>query len=97
MLKHVIMWKLKDEDKEAVMDKLESGIKEVAKVCPQLLSLEVGRNFNTSDMAYDMVLIMEFESEETLASYLSHPKHKEFSAYCKSVRTARTVVDYFVS
>ena len=64
-------------------------------VVPELKSVEVGINVKETDMAYDAVLIAEFENEAALAAYKIHPEHVKISSYCKKIRESRVVVDFY--
>ena len=98
MVKHIVMWKLldfaegnsKSNNIKLIRTKLESLRDEI----PEIYSLEVGTNFNTS--GYDAVLYSLFNSPEDLEVYQNHPSHKKVSEFVKKIRTDRVVVDYFV-
>jgi len=90
MLKHVVMWKLKEEAEGKTKAENALWMKEhleaLAGIVPEIKSLEVGINVLNSDMAYDAVLISTFENKETLEAYKVNPKHVEVSSYCKKIR-----------
>ena len=90
MLKHIVMWKLKEfaEGKTKAENTLIIGI------VPEIKSLQVGINEKTSDMAYDAVLISTFEDADALARYKVHPEHVKVSNYCKKIRDSRVFVDF---
>jgi hypothetical protein len=100
MLKHIVMWKLKEvangktkkENALLLKEKLESLVGEIA----ELRSLEVGVNDIESDASYDVVLTTTFDCEADLKSYAVNPKHVLVSEFCGSIRESRVVVDYFV-
>lgn len=100
MIKHIVMWKLKEEalgnsKKEnalLIKDKLEALRGQI----PEILDLEVGIDFLESEQSYDIVLVSTFASKEALDIYQKHPKHVEVGAFVGEVRFARTVVDYEV-
>lgn len=100
MIKHIVMWKLKEEalgksKKEnalLIKDKLEALRGQI----PEILDLEVGIDFLESEQSYDIVLVSTFASKEALDIYQKHPKHVEVGAFVGEVRLARTVVDYEV-
>ncbi len=100
MLKHVVMWKLKEtaEGKSKAENALwmKEHLEALIGIVPEIKSLEVGINVLESDMAYDAVLISTFENKEALASYKVNPKHVEISSYCKKIRESRVVIDYYV-
>lgn len=98
MIKHVVMWKLKDtaggndkiENRKIIKEKLE-GLKQKIQ---QIESLEVGFNFNPADAAYDVVLITTHNSTTDLSAYAEHPSHKEVAGFIGSVVQDRKVVDF---
>jgi ATP phosphoribosyltransferase len=98
MIKHIVMWKLKDNaegcTKEENAEKIKSLLEKLKGKIDEIKYLEVGINVNSSDSAFDAVLVSEFESLETLNSYQVNPEHKKVSAFVKSVRVDRKVVDY---
>ena len=100
MVRHVVMWKLKDEAEGA--SKAENAVKMarmleglVGKI-GGLLKLEVGIDSVGAEGAWDVVLVADFESEEALAAYQVHPLHKEVGKFVGAVRAQRAVVDYTV-
>ena len=100
MIKHIVMWKLKnfaegsskDENALLVKSKLE-GLKKKIK---QVKVLEVGFNLNTSSTTYDIVLYAEFETMEDLNRYKTHPEHKKVGDFVSKVRQERKAIDYTV-
>ena len=100
MIKHIVMWKIKDfaegktktENIELIKEKLEN----LKSFIPEIKFIEVGMNFNESDMAYDAVLYSEFDTAEDLEIYQNHPKHKEVAEYIGKIRTDRAVGDYII-
>jgi hypothetical protein len=98
MLRHVVMWKFKEEAEGKTKDENCKIIKERLEALPARIPfikrLEVGINESVSSMSSDMVLITEFDSQEDLDLYAVHPNHVQVSEYVSKVRTSRTVVDY---
>lgn len=99
-LKHIVLWKFKDEAEGRTKAENAQWMKEhleaLVGVVPELLSAEVGINVTDSDAAYDAVLISTFEDKEAAARYKVHPAHQEISSYCKKVRLSRVVCDYWI-
>ena len=91
MIRHVIMWKFKEDEQEN-MQKFLSGLQALDGVIPQILRSEVG--VNVKDGNYDACLIADFESLETLEVYKNDPRHVEVSRLCKSIREDRVAVDF---
>lgn len=94
MIKHVVMWKFKP-DCEAEVEEFLSGLKSLYGQIESLKSLEIGEN-ELTESDFDAVLIAEFEDAEGLDAYKNDPRHLALSALCKSIRTARHSVDYFI-
>ncbi len=100
MLKHIVMWKLKDFaegcSREENARKIKSMLEALNGKIGQIKYLEVGINVNRSDMAYDAVLVTEFENEQELEEYQKHPEHMKVSEFVSKVRVDRKVVDYYI-
>ncbi len=98
MLKHIVMWQFKDEaegrSKVENCLHIKALLEALPVKIPFIRSLEVGINAYTSAMAWDMVLVTEFESKADLDLYAVHPDHVQVSEYVGKVRSNRAVVDY---
>ena len=99
MLKHVVMWKLKEQAEGKTKNENALWMKEhleaLRNLIPEIVSLEVGININKSDMAYDAVLISSFKNEHDLEIYKTHPEHVKIGDYCKKIRESRVVTDFY--
>lgn len=99
MIKHIVMWKIKDfaegKSREENIAYIKSRLENLADIIPQIKFLEVGKNINPA-ADYDAVLYSEFDSPEDLEIYQNHPEHKKISEYVSKIRDARTVVDYII-
>lgn len=101
MVKHIVMWKVAEHaehgSKEEVMTKVKERLEGLKGQIEGLLEIEVGLNFNTSEMSYDVVLYSTFEDKEALDFYQAHPKHLEVANdLVRQVAISRAVVDYIV-
>lgn len=94
MIKHIVMWKLKEENKEKNAMKIKNDLEALKDKIEELKAIEVGINFNESESAYDVVLYSEFESKEDLDSYQNNKDHKEVGAFVRTCAIDRKVVDY---
>lgn len=78
MVKHVIIWTLKEEYSDAEKETIKKGIKEglegLAGKIPGLVDVHVNINGLASSNA-DLMLDTTFESEEALKGYATHPAH----------------------
>lgn len=103
MIKHIVMWKLKDsaegrtkaENAKMMKQKLES----MPPLIPELDSVEVGIHMfeGGGDPICDVVLIAECENEEHLHAYAAHPEHKKVVEFILKVVNERRVVDFQTS
>jgi hypothetical protein len=100
MLKHIVLFKLKEHaegaDKAENAGRVKEALESLAKKIPQVRHLEVGINIIPSDAAYDVALITEFGDEKDLAIYVKHPEHVRIAEFVGKVREGRAVVDYIV-
>ncbi|WP_066871999.1 Dabb family protein [Clostridium mediterraneense] len=96
MIKHIVMWKLKDENKEENALKIKKDLEALKSEISEIKEIEVGIDVNKSEAAYDVVLYSTFDSQEDLDNYQVHPKHKEAGVFIRQVVSSRVVVDYEV-
>jgi len=98
MIKHIVMWKLKDTARGVSKDKMAAELKSVLESLKDKISvireIEVGLDFNKSAAAYDVVLYSEFDSKEDLQTYQKHPEHVKVVDFVNEIRDERAVVDY---
>ena len=76
MVKHVILWKLKEDiaDKESVKAGIKAGLEGLKGVVPGLIDIAVRTEGLASSNA-DVMLDSAFESEAALKGYAVHPAH----------------------
>ena len=76
MVKHIILWKLKEElaDRESVIAGIKTGLEGLLGNIPGLVDIHVISGGLESSNA-DVMLDSTFESEEALKAYAVHPEH----------------------
>ncbi len=78
MVKHIILWQLKDElseeEKIKVKADIKSGLEGLAGQIPGLLEIHVETEGLASSNA-DLMLDSSFEDEDSLKGYAVHPAH----------------------
>ena len=83
MVKHVILWTLKEEltaeEKKTVKAGVKEGLEGLKGQIPGLVDIKVVTEGLASSNA-DMMLDSTFESEETLKGYAVHPAHVAVAA-----------------
>lgn len=93
MVKHIVMWKVKDKNDET-LNKIKADLESLKDKITEIEKIEVGIDFNGSEAAYDVVLYSEFKNQEGLDTYQNHPEHIKVAQFVKSVVSSRAVVDY---
>ena len=100
MIKHIVMWRLKEfangVNKEENTRKLKSHLESLKSKIKEIKRIEVGINIKSSDAASDVVLYSEFDSMDDLEAYQRHPEHMKVVDFVNEIRLERRVVDYKV-
>jgi quinol monooxygenase YgiN len=98
MIKHIVMWKLKDHaegaDRAANAVEMKRRLDACANVVPGILMFEVMLAQPGLEATYDVVLYSEFADKAALEAYASHPTHKALVPFIGAVREARQCMDY---
>jgi len=100
MLKHIVMWKLKDQaegaDRAANAIEMKRRLDECATIVPGILKFEVVIAQPGLEATYDVVLYSEFEDKAALDGYINHPTHKALVSFIGAIREGRQCMDYMV-
>ena len=100
MIKHIVMWRLKDSadgaSKQENAKNLKNYLEALKDKIREVRHIEVGINISGSDAASDVVLYSEFDSMEDLEAYQKHPEHQKIVSFVNEIRSERRVVDYEV-
>jgi Stress responsive A/B Barrel Domain len=99
MIKHIVMWNLQGatpEEKRASAQFVKNRFEGLIGRIPGLRRLEVGMDTSRVDYACDVVLYTEFDDQQSLDGYATHPEHLRVRAELGDLRTARHQVDYFM-
>lgn len=94
MIKHIILWKLKEKtDADECKSEAKLRLESLNGKIEGLINLEVVINGLDSSSA-DMMLNSEFESREALEAYQKNPLHLEAAGYVRSVVAERLCLDF---
>ncbi len=100
MLKHIVMFRLKDSaeghSKAENARKLKILLEALKEKIPVIKCLEVGMNVGKSASASDIVLYSEFDDMQMLEVYREHPEHKKAVDFITKVCSEKRVADYEV-
>ena len=100
MIKHIVMWRLKDEahgcDRKTNAHTIKQKLEALREIIPGIIALEVGVDLSRSDSSGDVVLYSEFVDGAALATYQAHSEHQALIPFIGDAANERRVVDYEV-
>ncbi len=99
MIRHVVMFKFLPEadgrTKEENVKETASRLRALPALIPEILHSEVHIGAEGANPANcDLLLISDFESLDTLATYINHPAHRAIGAFMRPLRESRAAVDF---
>ena len=93
MVKHIVMFKLKEKTAEN-MEEAVSTLRGLDGKIESLRFIEVGVDFKESERSYDLVLTTLFDDQEGLYAYASHPTHMPVIETMRNLCSNSIVVDF---
>jgi len=97
MVKHIVLFKLKDEAsaemKLAAMNNFKKAIEALPTTISFIRKIEVGLNVNPAE-TWSIALYSEFDSLEDVKAYAVHPAHVAAGKLLAEVKESRACVDY---
>ncbi|WP_029903607.1 Dabb family protein [Prevotella sp. 10(H)] len=97
MVKHIVMWKLKEEahgnDKATNARLVKEKLEALSGKIDGLLKIEVGIDI-LGGGNFDVVLYSELTNKEALDTYQNHPLHQAELPFIREAVTDRKAVDY---
>ncbi len=97
MVKHIVLFKLKDEVSEAekilVMNKFKEAIEALPVKISVIRKIEVGLNVNLGE-SWHIALNSEFDTLDDVKIYAAHPDHVVAGKILADVKESRACVDY---
>ncbi len=99
MVKHIILWKLRDdlsnEEKQRVKKDIKAGLEGLAGRIPGLLSIVVNVDGRLETSNADVMLDSTFTDEAALKAYAVHPEHVAVAdGKVRPYTCLRTCLDY---
>ena len=100
MVKHIILWQLKDElseeEKKVVRAGIKEGLESLQGKVPGLVEIKVQTEYLASSNV-DVMLDSTFEDEAALKGYAVHPAHVEVAdTKVRPYTKTRACIDYEV-
>lgn len=95
MVKHIILWKLKEEfNNQEVKKGIKENLEQLLGVVPGLLEISVQTEcLETSNV--DVMLYSVLESKEALEGYATHPAHvKAADTFVRPFTQTRSCIDF---
>jgi len=100
MIKHIVMWKLKEQalgvSKKENREELKNRLENLKNYIPEIIELEIGFSNAPNETVSDVVLYSRFNHFQDLEKYQKHPEHLKVVEFVKSIIEERRVVDYEV-
>ena len=100
MLRHIVMWKLKESAEGGTREENVVKLKTKLESCRSIVSgqghFEVGVAQPGFEATYDVVLVSDFDNPQALQAYQVHPKHLAIKDFVAAVRESRQCIDYEV-
>jgi hypothetical protein len=97
MVKHIVLFKLKDEvpqnEKMRLMTKFKETIESLPTKIPYIRKIEVGFNINPNE-SWHIALYSEFDTLEDVKLYAIHPEHLAAGKIIAEIKENRACVDY---
>ncbi len=99
MVKHIILWQLREdltpEEKESVKQGIKTGLEGLAGRIPGLLDIKVNVDGRLASSNADVMLDSTFTDEEALKAYAVHPEHVAVAdGKVRPYTCLRTCLDY---
>lgn len=91
MIKHIVLWKLKEEfDRELVFRELYDEFEALTHKVTGLASWSMSLGFDGFDVALETV----FEDRESFDRYVVQPEHQQYKKIPEKYRSERAACDY---
>ena len=97
VLRHVVLFKFKDNATADDVKKVEAAFADLAKKLPLIKGYEWGKNNSPEKLNQGLThcFLLTFSSEKDRDDYLVHPDHKAFGKILGPYLDKVTVVDYW--
>ena len=94
MVKHIVTFKVKDENRHNNLAKAKEIIEALKDKISEIIHIEVGIDFGLDANPSDFIIYSEFKTKANLEIYAKHPEHIKVVEFIKTIASERRVVDY---
>lgn len=91
MLKHIVMWKLKDT---ADASRFKAELDTCKGIVPGMHEFEVATRQEGHQATHDVALYSVFDDAAALQAYIVHPRHQDVVAAVSALAESRSAFDY---
>ena len=95
MIRHIVLFKIKDEFKKDIPELVKNFYGMLGKV-EGLVSLEAGGDFLHSERSYDLGLVTTFTDRAAFDAYQTHPAHMPVKKRMHEVREGSVACDFVI-
>ena len=93
MIRHIVMFKIKDEFKDEIPQLVKNFYGMKGRI-EGMLELEAGADILHSERSYDLALVTLFENREAFDAYQTHPVHMPVKKRMHEVRSGSVACDF---
>ena len=93
MIRHIVMFKIKDEFKAEIPQLVENFYGMKGRI-EGMIDLEAGADILGSERSYDLALITIFKDRAAFEAYQTHPVHQPVRKRMHEVRSASVACDF---
>ncbi len=97
MLQHYVFIRYARGTPESHLEEFSRRMHALRAIVPGILHLETGRDILRDGRSWDLILIMRFESVETLRRYQQHPAHQDVMKFNNPAVAEVGSVDFFAA
>ena len=94
-LQHVVLFKFPEDTGQELLDELRDRVGRWPDIIPGIEVLRLGADLTGErTRGHQLLLYMEFENQDTLVAYQTHPHHQEFLKWVLDNRCEPLAFDY---
>jgi Stress responsive A/B Barrel Domain len=94
MITHIVIWKYKADIESAVREEHVAMLRGLAKVIPDLESLQVGVDVLGLPRSYDTGLVATYKDRAAFDAYTVHPEHIKAADFGRNISAHVASVDF---